>query len=211
MIQGAETLTGLVGEITVAAAAMNAAMTAANKDYGIRQVWNREKGNIDIQGNLFGIDITAVKQQKQHFEEAKEAIAGWNGKLSQGSTDINDFKDAVVQNNAQLKAYLSSCSKDAPASLAGYKAYLNAAGISTDALRLKTVLMNAAIGMGIGAAIQLAVTGITALIQAEENLRQATAEAADAYRESASSIDDYVTKYQELREQIGRASCRERV
>ena len=202
MIQGAETLTGLVGEITVAAAAMNTVMTAANKDYGIRQIWNREKGSIDVQGNLFGVDITAVKQQKQHFEEAKEAIAGWNGALFKGSTDINDFKDAVVQNNAQLKAYLSSCSKDAPASLAGYKAYLNAAGISTDALRLKTVLMNAAIGMGIGAAIQLAVTGITALIQAEENLRQATAEAADAYRESASSIDDYVTKYQELREQL---------
>lgn len=209
MIQGAETLTDLVGEITVTVAALNTALTVADKDYGVRQIWNGEKGKLDVQGNLFGIDFTAIKQQKKHFEEAKDAIAGWNKELFKGKPDINDFKDAVVQNNAQLKAYLSTCSKDAPASLAGYKAHLNAAGISTDALRLKTVLMNAAVGMGIGAAIQLGVTWITAMIEKEENLRQATEEAADAYRESASSIDDYSSRYQELREQLFAANGNE--
>ena len=52
--------------------------------------------------------------------------------------------------------------------------------------------------MGIGIAIQAAVQGITYLIQKEENLRQATEEAANAYKESASSIGDYTSRYQEL-------------
>ncbi|MCM1201398.1 MAG: hypothetical protein NC312_09215 [Bacteroides fragilis] len=118
--------------------------------------------------------------------------------MSIGKTDLDSFNSSVVQNNAQLKNYLSTCTKDAPASLSGYKSYLNAAGVSTDALRLKTILLNSAISMGIGIAIQAAVQGITYLIQREENLRQATEEAANAYKDSASSIEDYTSRYQEL-------------
>ncbi len=198
LIQGAEELTDAIGEIPVVLTTLNTAMVAMKKDYGITQLVNPETKKLDIQGNMLGIDFSAIKEQKKHFEEASKAISGWNNKLSQGQTDINDFENALVQNNAQLKGYLSTCSKDAPASLAGYKASLNAAGISTDALRLKTILLNSAISLGIGAAIQVAVQGITYLIQREEKLRQATEEAANAYKESASSIEDYVSRYEEL-------------
>ncbi|MDE6846136.1 MAG: phage tail tape measure protein [Lachnospiraceae bacterium] len=198
LIQGAETLTDTIGEIPVVLTTLNTAMTAMNKDYGITHLVNRDSGKFDIQGNIFGIDFTAIKNQKKHFEEASKAITKWNIELSTGQIDIDDFNEALVKNNAQFKAYLQTTSKDAPASLAGYKSYLNAAGISTDALRIKTILLNSAISLGIGAAIQVAVQGITYLIQREENLRQATEEAANAYKESTSSIDDYASKYQEL-------------
>jgi len=198
LIQGAEKLIDTIGEIPVVLTTLNTAMVAMKKDYGITQLVNSETKKLDIQGNVLGIDFSAIKEQKKHFEEASKAISGWNNKLSQGQTDINDFENSLVQNNAQLKGYLSICSKDAPASLAGYKASLNAAGISTDVLRLKTILLNSAISLGIGAAIQVAVQGITYLIQREEELRQATQEAANAYKESASSIEDYASRYEEL-------------
>lgn len=145
LIQGAEKLTNSIGEIPVVLTTVNSALVAMNKDYGITQLVNKDSGKLDIQGKLFGIDFSAIKEQKKHFEEAKEVIAKWNIELSTGQINIDDFGEALVQNNAQFKAYLQTTSKDAPASLEGYRAYLNAAGVSTDALRLKTVLLNTAI------------------------------------------------------------------
>ncbi len=198
LIQGAESLTDIIGEIPIVLTTLNTAMVAMKKDYGITQLVNKDNGKLDIQGNIFGIDFTNIKNLKKHYEEAGEAITKWNKELKGGKINIDAFNNSIVQNNAQLKDYLSTCSKDAPASLAGYKAHLNAAGISTDALRLKTILLNSAISMGIGIAIQAAVQGIAYLIQREEKLRQATEEAANAYKESASSIEDYASRYEEL-------------
>ncbi len=198
LIQGAESLTDTIGEIPVVLTAVNSAMVAMNKDYGITQVWDKDKGKVDIQGNIFGIDFTNIKNLKKHFSQASEEIKYWNKELRSGKADLDSFNSILVKSNAQFKAYLQTTSKEAPASLSGYKAHLNAAGISTDALRLKTVLLNSAISMGIGIAIQAAVQGITYLIQKEENLRQATEEASNAYKESASSIGDYTSRYQEL-------------
>ncbi len=198
LIQGAETLTDTIGEIPVVLTTLNTAMTAMKKDYGITQLVNPETKELDIQGNLMGIDFSAIKEQKKHFLQASEEIKYWNKELRSGKADLDSFSGSLVKNNAQFKAYLQTTSKDAPASLAGYKTSLNAAGISTDALRLKTILLNSAISMGIGIAIQAAVQGIAYLIQREEELRQATKEAAEAYKDSASSIDDYASKYQEL-------------
>ena len=202
LIQGAETLIDIVGEVPVVLTAVNSSLVAMNKDYGITQLVNKDTGKFDIQGNLLGIDFSTIKEQKKHFKEAEDAITIWNNKLKNGKNDLEAFNYAVVQNNAQLKDYLSTTSKDAPASLSGYKAHLNAAGVSTDAIRLKTILLNSAISMGIGFAIQAVVQGITYLIQREEELRQATQEAANAYKESASSIEDYTKRYQELRQAL---------
>lgn len=198
LIQGAESLTNTIGEIPILLTTLNTAMTAFKADYGITQLVNPETKKLEIQGNLMGIDFSAIKEQKKHFEEAGKSIEKWNSRLVAGKVDINDFDDALVKNNAQFKAYLQTTSKEAPASLAGYKTSLNAAGISTDALRLKTILLNSAISMGIGIAIQAAVQSIAYLIQREGKLRQATEESAKAYKESTSVIEDYAARYQEL-------------
>lgn len=77
LLQGAEALTDTIGEIPVVLTTLNTAMVALNKNYGITSIRNEETGKLDIQGNLFGIDFTAIKQQKKHFEEAKEFISNW--------------------------------------------------------------------------------------------------------------------------------------
>ncbi len=202
LIQGAESLVDIVGEIPVVLAATNSSLVAMNKDYGITQLVNKDTGKFDVQGNIFGIDFTNIKNMKKHFSEASEEIKYWNKELSNGKGSLDSFSGSLVKNNAQFRAYLETTSKEAPASLSGYKTYLNAAGISTDALRIKTILLNSAISMGIGFAIQAAVQGITYLIQREEELRQATEEAANAYKETTSSIEDYTKRYQKLHQAL---------
>lgn len=197
-IQGFQNLTETIGAIPVLLTAINTGMTAINKDYGITQLLNKDTGKIDLQGNAFGIDFTAIKAQKKHFTEAAEAIDGWNKKLRLGQTDINDFGLDIVKNNEQFKAYLQTCSKDAPASLEGYKAYLNAAGVSTDSLRLKTILLNAALTLGTTIAIQAVVTGISKLVQAQKELTQKTQDATESYTSSTKTLEEQITKYEEL-------------
>ncbi len=198
LIQGAETLTNTIGEIPVVLTALNSALVATNKDYGITQIWNKDKGKIDLQGNLFGIDITNIKNMKKHFAEAEEAIAGWNAELVTGNADINDFGEAIVQNNAQFKEYLSTCTKDAPATLEGYKAHLKAAGVSTDALRLKTILLNSVITMLGGWAIQTLITGFYKLSQVSNAVAEKANELGNSFKSTASDIDSYKSKIEGL-------------
>ena len=189
LIQGAESLTNVIGEIPVVLTTLNTAMVAMKKDYGITQLVNKETKKLDIQGNVLGIDFSAIKEQKKHFEDAVIAISDWNCELANGKTDIEVFENALVKNNVQLKSYLSTCSKDAPASLTGYKASLNAAGVSTDALRLKTILLNSAISMGIGVAIQIAMKGVSLLVNKVDEL----AHSAEHCKER---VDEVMTSYQ---------------
>lgn len=84
LIQGAESAVDTLGEIPVILTTINTVMTAMKKDYGITQLINPETKKLDIQGNLFGIDFTAIKNQKKHFEEATIAISDWNCELLMG-------------------------------------------------------------------------------------------------------------------------------
>lgn len=198
LIQGFQKLTDTLDAFPVLLTTINTGMTALNKDYGITQLLNKDTGKIDLQGNAFGIDFTAIKAQKKHFTEAAEAIKLWNNELLTGQADINDFGLDIVKNNEQFKEYLQTCSKDAPASLEGYKAYLNAAGVSTDSLRLKTILLNAALTLGTTLAIQAVVTGFSKLIQSQEELAQKTHDATESYTSSTKTLEEQIAKYEEL-------------
>lgn len=195
-IQAFTKLSDTLGAIPVIMTAINGSMTAFNKNFGITQVFNG--GKLDVRGNFMGIDITAFKAQKKHFGEASDAMQQWNSALTNGTADINSFNNATVQNNEQLKAYLATTSTDAPASLQGYKAYLNAAGVSTDALRLKTILLNSAITMGLSLGIQAVVTTISSCVTAENRLQEAAKEAGNQFSSTQSDIEGYKAKIEEL-------------
>lgn len=210
-IQAFQKLTDGMGAIPVILTTINAGMASLNKNYGITQLTNAQTGKIDVQGSFMGFDITAIKAQKKHFEEATTAIEGWNAKLRLGQTDINDFTNATVQNNAQLKAYLQTTSTQAPASLNGYKASLQAAGVVTDALRLKTILLTASMSMGLGLAIQAVISGVTKLLNANKQLREDVEQTISEYQQSSKTIKengawlkDNISTYAELSRSIGR-------
>lgn len=201
-IQGFEKLTDTLGAIPVILTTINTSMAALNKNYGITQLFNKSTGKIDVQGSFMGIDITSWKAQTKHFREATSAIAEWNQEMASGTANIATVGNATVQNNEQLKAYLQTTSADAPASLNGYKAYLNAAGVSTDALRLKTVLLTSALTMGLSLGIQALVTGFSKLANVEAEVREKAQELGDTFSNTESDIEDYKDKIVELYETI---------
>lgn len=195
MIQGAESFVDTFGAIPTVLTAINTSMVAMHKDYGLTKVWNRETGRIDLEGNIFGIDFSALKNQKKHFEEAEQAISIWNNKLKSGKNDLEAFNYSVVQNSAQLKEYLATCSKDAPASLSGYQRYLQSTGQATEGLRLKTLLLNIALTMLGGIAVQLIVTGIQ---KAWDTLNVTVEEQEQKINELKSSYEGLKSEYDEL-------------
>ena len=94
--------------------AVNSSIVAMNKNYGLTKIWDKETQKVDIEGNIFGINISQIRNLKKHYEQAETAIAKWNSRLVAGKVDLNDFDNALVKNSAQFKAYLQTTSKDAP-------------------------------------------------------------------------------------------------
>ena len=195
MIQGAESFVDTFGTIPTVLTAINTSMIAMHKDYGLTKVWDRETGKIDLEGNIFGIDFSAIKNQKKHFEEAEQAISIWNNKLRSGKNNLEAFNYSVVQNSAQLKEYLATCSKDAPGSLSGYQQYLQSTGQATEGLRLKTLLLNTALTMLGGIAVQLIITGIQ---KAWDTLNVTVEEQEQKINELKSSYEGLKSEYDEL-------------
>lgn len=197
-IQAFEKLADTIGAIPVILTTFQAGMTALNKNYDITQLYNKDTHKVDLQGNIMGIDITAFKTQQKHFREAETAISGWNRKLVSGTADIESFGGAVVQNNEQLKAYLQTTSVEAPASLAGYRSYLASCGVSTDALRLKTVLLNSALTLGLSLGIQAVATAVSNFVRVSGDVAQKADEVSSTFNSAKTDIDGYKSKVEEL-------------
>ena len=192
MIQSFTKLTDIIGAVPMLLATVNGSLTALNKNYGLTQLVNWQTRRIDVRGNIMGFDISAYRDQVQHFRDASVAMEDWNNRLIDGTANINDFGNATVQNNEQLRSYLQTTSVDAPASLRGYRSYLNATGQSTDALRLRTVLLNTALSMFAGLAVQAVITGITKAID-KFNV---------TVTEAQESVDGVNSRIEELKSQI---------
>lgn len=192
MVQGVEGLVNTFGTIPTVLTAVNSSMVALNKDYGLTKVWDKETKKIDFEGNIFGIDISRIRNLKKHYDEAGIAIKRWNKELKSGKADLEVFDNACVKNSASLKEYLSTCSKDAPASLNEYRDYLQKTGQAAEDLRLKTVLLNTALTFLGGIAVQAIITG---LVQAFDKFN-------DTVVESKQRLDGVNSKISDLKSQI---------
>ena len=208
-IKAFEKLTDTVGALPVVLTALQTGMSALNKNYGITQIYNKDAHKFDIQGNFMGVNITEYKKQIRHYREAETAIRDWNNQLVNGIADINTFGGAVGENNAQLRAYLQTTSVDAPASLNGYRSFLNAAGESTDALRLRTILMTSALTFGLSFGIQKTIELFSkwanASKVAKENAEAFTAslkETQDTQSTNTSSISGLSEEYADLSSKV---------
>lgn len=217
-IGGAKKLVDTLGAIPTLLTTITGAYTLLNKDYGITQITNPQSGKLDIQGNYMGVNITALKAQKKHFMEAEDAIAQWNKQVVVGLNDINKFEVSVVKNNTQLKEYLATCT-DGSASLAGYRASPKAAGVQTEALRLKTVLMTSAMSFGLGLAIQTGISLLTKVIDEQVHAQERALEAAqeagsriksinDTYASHRKVVEDTASAYEELSKGVDTATNR---
>lgn len=201
-IQAFEKLSNAIGVIPVLLTTVNAGMAGLNKDYGITQIYNKDAHKIDIQGNFMGLNITEYKKQVKHFQDAEAAMEDWNQQLENQTADINTFSNATVQNNEHLKAYLNTTSVQAPASIEGYKSYLRSAGVATDALRLKTMLLTSAFTFGLSFGIQFVISGIMKIASTGKEAAQSAKELGDAFQNTKSELEGYETRIKELHDTI---------
>ncbi len=206
LIQKAKNLEDVVKELPAALTALNSALSVRNEKYGITQLWNKETDKFDIQGNMFGIDFTAIKDQKKHFDKAKEAISKWNDIVAKGNAKIDTFENPFAQNNPHLKDYLAQLPKNSPASLEGYRSHLTAAGVATDALRLKTLLLNSAIGFGLGLALQITAKGFAKvyddLVNRVDNARDAMDASQSSYSGESEALEALRTQAEHVQKKL---------
>ena len=198
LIQGIEGMIEKFGVIPTILTAVNSSMVAMNKDYGLTKIWDKDTKKIDLEGNIFGIDFSAIKNlknQKKHLEEVKEAVQLWNDAMLNGENDLESFSSSLAKNNSQFKAYLQTTSKDAPASLKGYRQYLQDTGQATEELRLKTILLNSALTFLGSIAVQAVIKGIAT---AYDRFNVTVTESKEAVDGVNSKISDLKAQLEEL-------------
>ena len=170
--------------------------------------YNKEgKGlnKLDIEGSLFGLNFNSIKRWKTHFSEAESEIARWNRNVSLGQTSLEDFGGEFVKQNDNFKDYISTV-KDGSASLGGYKAHLQSVGVEFENFNMKSFIANASTGFLATSAIELALAGITTVIDdvihRQDRLAESATESTTAWSESNNALQEQINKYKELKSQL---------
>lgn len=144
---------------------------------------------LDVQGNLFGIDLTANSRWKSHFAEAEKEIARWNDSCLAGQISVEDFNTSLKDSKG-FTSYISNV-KDGTASLEGYQAVLKETG-EYQKVSMKSVLANAATGFLASAAIELGLAAITKvadeIIFRQDKLSEKAQESSSAYSSTVSEV-----------------------
>lgn len=137
----------------------------AQSDDGLKAYLTNIKGTtasmtgytVSLQGNITG------------FKKVSSAIAQYNALATSGTQKQNEFSTAVATTNGRLVGYLRGLS-GTKASLGGYVNSLVSATAKTIALQTATMALNAAVSMGITAAISLAIKGFDKLINSAKRV-----------------------------------------
>jgi len=173
----------------------------AQSDDGLKAYLTNIKGTtasmtgytVSLQGNITG------------FKKVSSAIAQYNTLATSGTQKQNEFSTAVATTNGRLGRYLRGLG-GAKASLSGYVNSLVSATAKTIALQAATMALNAAVSMGITAAISLAVKGFDKLINSAKRASDAANEAfsesnskVQQNKEEIKTLDELIQKYKELR------------
>lgn len=173
----------------------------AQSDDGLKAYLTNIKGTtasmtgytVSLQGNITG------------FKKVSSAIAQYNALATSGTQKQNEFSTAVAITNGRLGGYLRGLS-GTKASLGGYVNSLVSATAKTIALQTATMALNAAVSMGITAAISLAVKGFDKLINSAKRASDAANEAfsesnskVQQNKEEIKTLDELIQKYKELR------------
>ena len=108
------------------------------------------------------------------------------------SKKMSDFKKSIE--NTRLGEWIGQLN-DAPAELDAFNKSLSGTGIAAKAasvgMKVLSAAGNAAIGILIGTAVNLAINGLTWLAETEDRLLEKAQEATETYKSNSSSLEDY--------------------
>jgi len=135
-------------------------------------------------------DLKGLISSASDFKDISKSVDELEEQLIKGEYGFDSLSASIAKNHENLRYYLGTCTKKAPASLAGYQKYLNKAEVQTDQLRKKTILLNLAFSTVSAIGMQLVTMGIESLGKAIYNQQHQTDIAAEAAANAQQKLAD---------------------
>lgn len=138
------------------------------------------------------------------FDNCQKIMNEYNSGCKNVNLSQEDFISAVSSSNSVMGHYLSGL-QGGQANMKGYIKSLVGAKAQTIALNVASTALNMALSMGIAAAVQLVITGISKLINYYDDLSDKVSDVKTSYDDAqntihshAQTIEDVSAKYQQL-------------
>lgn len=185
-----ESLTAIIeklGSLPALITAITAAYTIFKGAKGINS------GLFAVDGAKIGLANTGISALIKNFRDINNNISQYNQLLGSSLQTQTIFMKYIDGSNSSLAAYLKSLN-GGKATLAGYKAYCQQAGIATGSLgassrlaavgvKILNTALNMLISLGITLAIQAVITAITKLHKSTDELVAASNELKNSFAE----------------------------
>jgi chromosome segregation ATPase len=147
------------------------------------------------------LSFDSIKSSVNDFKDISESVDELEEKLIKGEYSTDSFAESIAKNQSTLKDYLADLNGTDP-SLSGYQEHLKKAGIQTDVLRLKTILLGGVYSAAIAIGAQLATAALAYLGQAIYENTHKMEVAADAARESGQALSEIQSKIQSINSEL---------
>lgn len=171
--------------------------------------WNTYKTNWQQGFSQNGISggIKSIFQSSNSVisKDQLQILRNWNNAVAHGCTKQETLNRIIKDADSNTKLYFSGLNKG-KGSVEGLKNAQNVAKQSTIGLTIAQTALNAAISLGITAALMLAIKGFDKLANSAKRASEAadeafsdTTEKVQKNEEEAKSLDELISKYKELK------------
>lgn len=189
-ILSVETLFQYLNQIPQKIAQLSASPAlAATVDLQVTTKSENTSGN-ETKSGAEAFDIKGIMNSASDFKDISKSVDELEEKLIKSQYGFNSLSSAIAENHENLRYYLGTCTKKAPPSLEGYQKHLKKAGVQTDLLRAKTIMLNLAFTAVSAIGMQLVTMGIEALGKAIYNQQHQTDIAAEAAANAKQELAD---------------------
>lgn len=144
--------------------------------------WNTYKTNWQNANGFWGKvgSVFAPSKSTSVAPQQLQILKNWNNAVKHGCTNQETFNRIIADADDKTKLYFAGLKKG-KGSVEGLKNAQNVAKDSTIGLTIAQTALNAAISMGIGILINLAITGITKLVNANKEAIESANELREKY------------------------------
>lgn len=144
--------------------------------------WNTYKTNWQNANGFWGKvgSVFAPSKSTSVTPQQLQILKNWNNAVKHGCTNQETFNRIIADADDKTKLYFAGLNKG-KGSVEGLKNAQNVAKASTIGLTIAQTALNAAISMGISLLINLAVTGITKLVNANKEAIESANELREKY------------------------------
>lgn len=163
-----------------------------------------DEGNDNIESLQELNDEDFMSTQREEIKKilsgggVRQVIEEYNA-LSDASGNVSNDQQTMIDALRGTDDALADFLEQHPAATMGQYARAQAvATLKTMALEAATAALNAAISFGLSVAFQALTTGIMSVINRYNDLREANLETMQSFEDTASAIDDYKEKIEEL-------------